>query len=435
MIATGKRVLGFWALLALVIGNMIGSGIYLLPATLAPLGWNQAIGWIITLGGALCLALIFARLSAKVPRAGGPYAYADAAFGPLAGYVAAWSYWVMTWVGNGAIAIAVVSNLSLIFPAIGTVPGLPAVLAVGCVWLLTLVNLAGVRAAGRVQAVTTLLKVVPLLGLILLAAWFALSGAPHAPDPGVPLTSGNIAVAAGLTFWGFLGLESATVPADKVLDLARNVPRATLIGVGVTGLIYLGISLAFAFYMPVGEAAASPAPVAAFLGKTFGSGVAQVVALFAAISAFGALNGWILVQGEMPWAMARGGVFPAWFAKESGRGIPLRGHVVSSLLLSVIALLNAQKGMGKLFEFIGSVSIAAGLVAYLLSALAALKLLRGEARVVAAAVVAALFTLWAEWGLGLEAMLYGGGLIALGLALYPFVRTARSSAAVAGRPE
>jgi APA family basic amino acid/polyamine antiporter len=123
MIATSKRMLGFWALLALVIGNMIGSGIYLLPATLAPLGWNQAIGWIVTLAGALCLALIFARLSAKVPRAGGPYAYADAAFGPLAGYVAAWSYWVMTWVGNGAIAIAVVSNLSLIFPGIGTVPG------------------------------------------------------------------------------------------------------------------------------------------------------------------------------------------------------------------------------------------------------------------------------------------------------------------------
>ena len=435
MAATGKRELGFWAVLALVIGNMIGSGIYLLPATLAPLGWNQAIGWIITLGGALCLAVIFARLSAKVPRAGGPYAYADAAFGPLAGYVAAWSYWVMTWVGNGAIAIAVISNLSLIFPGIGTVPGLPAVLAVGFVWLLTLVNLAGVRAAGRVQAVTTLLKIIPLLGLILLAGWFALSGAPHAPDPGVPLTSGNIAVAAGLTFWGFLGLESATVPADKVQNPARNVPRATLIGVAVTGLIYLGISLAFAFYMPASEAAASPAPVAAFLGKTFGSGIAQVVALFAAISAFGALNGWILVQGEMPWAMARGGVFPAWFAKESARGIPLRGHIVSSLLLSIMALLNAQKGMGKLFEFIGSVSIAAGLVAYLLSALAALRLLPGERRVAVAALIAAAFTLWAEWGLGLEAMLYGGGLIALGLALYPFVSSAKSSAAVADPPE
>jgi APA family basic amino acid/polyamine antiporter len=287
-----------------------------------------------------------------------------------------------------------------------------------------------VRAAGKVQEVTTLLKIVPLAGLILLALWFALSGAPHAPDPGVPLTSGNIATAAGLTFWGFLGLESGTVPADKVQDPARNVPRATMIGVVFTGLIYLGISLAFAFYMPVKEAAASPAPVADFLGKTFGGGIAQVVALFAAISAFGALNGWILVQGEMPWAMARGGVFPAWFAKESARGIPVRGHIMSSLLLSGMALLNAQKGMGKLFEFIGSVSIAAGLVAYLLSALAALKLVR-SAKTAVAAVIAAAFTLWAEWGLGFEAMGYGAALIAAGLALYPFVSSAKSSAAMA----
>lgn len=432
--AKGRR-LGFWAVLALCVGNMIGSGIYLLPATLAPLGWNQMLGWLVTIGGALALALVFARLSAAVPRAGGPYAYADQAFGPLAGYVAAWSYWVMTWVGNGAIAIAVVSNLSLIFPAIAETPGLPAVLAVGCVWLLTLVNIAGVRAAGRVQEVTTVLKILPLIALIVLALWFAASGAPHAPDPGVSLTSAGIASAAGLTFWGFLGLESATVPADKVENAAQIVPRATLIGVALTGVIYLGISLAFALYMPVGEAAASPAPVAAFLGKTFGPGVATVVALFAAISAFGALNGWILVQGEMPWAMARGGVFPRWFAAESKSGTPLRGHIVSSLLLSAMALLNAQKGMGKLFEFIGSVSIAAGLLAYLLSALAALRLLRGDRVVSLAAVVAAAFTLWAEWGLGFEAMAYGAGLIAAGLALYPFVSSAGSSGSSAGRPE
>lgn len=431
---TSKRTLGFWALLALVIGNMIGSGIYLLPATLAPLGWNQMIGWLITIGGAMCLALVFAGLSARFPRAGGPYAYADAAFGPLAGFVAAWAYWVMTWVGNGAIAIAVISNLSLIFPVIGETQGLPAILAIGCIWVLTLVNISGVRAAGRVQEVTTLLKILPLLALILLALWFALSGEPRAPDPAVPLTGDKIALAVGLTFWAFLGLESATVPADKVENPERNVPRATLLGIAITGLIYLGISLAFALYMPVTEAAASPAPVADFLGKTFGSGIATVVALFAAISALGALNGWILVQGEMPWAMARGGVFPKWFAKESSRGTPLRGHIVSSLLLTGIVLLNSQKGMGKLFEFIGSVSISAGLVAYLLSALAAIRLAPDDKRLMLAALVAAGFTLWAEWGLGLDVIQYGALLIGAGLLLYPFVSSAKSSGSAAGPP-
>lgn len=414
---TAKRTLGFWALLALVVGNMVGSGIYLLPATLAPLGWNQMIGWLVTIGGAMALAVVFARLSATVPRAGGPYAYADAAFGSLAGFVTAWSYWVSTWVGNGAIAVAVVSNLSLLFPAFGQ-PLASALVALGCVWLLTLVNIAGVRAAGGVQAVTTLLKLIPLVGLIGFAAWLLLSGAPHAPDPGVPLGVGSVATAAGLTFWGFIGLESATVPADKVDDPARNVPRATLWGVLLTGLVYLGISLAFALFMPVADAAASPAPVADFLGGHFGGGVASVVALFAAISAFGALNGWILLQGEMPWAMARGGVFPKWFAVESVRGTPTRAHILSSLLLSAITLMNYQKGMAGLFEFIASVALTVALFTYLVSALAALKLVRGQRMLPVAAIIAAGFAVWAEWGLGGEAIGYGTALIALGLPVY-----------------
>ena len=424
----GMGELGFWAVLALCVGNMVGSGIYLLPATLAPLGWNQMAGWLVTIGAALCLALVFARLSARIPRAGGPYAYAHEAFGPLAGFVTAWAYWVMTWVGNGAIAVAVVSNLSLVFPVIGEVSGLPALLALACVWLLTAINVLGVRLAGRVQEITTVLKLLPLVLLIGLAVWLLASGASRAPDPGVAIGAGTIATAAGLTFWGFLGLESGTVPADKVRDPARTVPRATMIAVVLTGLIYLGISAAFALFMPVADAAQNPAPVAVFLGQYFGSGMAQIVALFAAISAFGALNGWVLVQGEMPCAMARGGVFPRWFAAETAQGTPMRGHVLSSLLLTVVTLLNFQKGMADLFSFIASVSLAAGLLAYLMSALAALRLVPGDRVLGLAAVIAALFTLWAEWGLGTEALAYGAALVALGLPVYLAVKSAAASA-------
>ena len=421
------RGLGFGMVLALVVGNMIGSGIYLLPATLAPLGWNQMAGWVVTIVGALCLAVVFAALARNLPRAGGPYAYAEAAFGPLAGFVAAWSYWVMTWVGNGAIAVAVVSNLSLVAPVIGKVAGLPALLAVACVWLLTMVNISGVKAAGRVQEVTTALKIIPLVVLIGLAVVLLLAGAPHAPDPAVPFTANKVAAAAGLTFWGFLGLESGTVPADKVDDAERNVPRATMIGVALTGAIYFGISLAFALFMPAAEAARSPAPVADFLGRHFGTHAAQVVALLAAISAFGALNGWVLVQGEMPWAMARGGVFPRWFAAEGAAGTPVRGHILSSALLTAVVLANYQRGMADLFGFIASVSLAAGLLAYLVSALAALKLLPARHGLVVPALVAVLFTLWAESGLGWQAIGYGAGLIVLGLPLYLAVRRAAAS--------
>ena len=425
------RGLNFWMVLALCVGNMIGSGIYLLPATLAPLGTNQLFGWMITIGGATCLAAAFARMGAKLPYSGGPYAYARAAFGPFAGFATAWSYWVMMWAGNGAIAVAVVSNLSLVIPGIGKTPGLPALLAVGCVWLMTWNNIRGVRAAGVFSVVTATLKLLPLVLLIGLALWFALSGTPHVVQPTVSIAPGAIATAAGLTFWGFLGLESATVPAGKVENAERVVPLATLIGVVLTGAVYLGISLAFWAYMPQGEAAASPAPVADFLGRTFGGGMASVVAVFAAISAFGTLNGFILLQGEMPQAMARGGVFPAWFAKDGARGTPVRAHVVSSILLSAVTLLNFGRGMGDLFQFIASVSLAAGMLAYFMSMLAAIRLLPEERGLTVVALTGAAFIGWATWGLGLSAVGYGAGLVLAGVPVYLAVRRGQSAVVAA----
>lgn len=426
--APKSRGLGFWMVLALCVGNMIGSGIYLLPATLAPLGANQLFGWLVTIGGALCLATVFARLGAKLPLTGGPYAYAQEAFGPFAGFATAWSYWTMLWAGNGAVAVAVVSNISLIVPWIGKVEGLPAVLSVACVWLLTWVNIRGVRTAGEVSVVTSALKLIPLVLLIGLALWLMLTGAPHVAQPPVPIAGGAIAAAAGLTFWGFLGLESATVPAGKVENARTVVPRATLIGVVLTGVVYLGISLAFYAYMPTGQAATSPAPVADFLGQHFGGQMAGVVAVFAAISAFGTLNGFILLQGEMPWAMARGGVFPAWFGKETARGTPARAHVISSLLLSVIVLLNFARGMGDLFQFIASVSLAAGMLAYFVSMLAAIKLVPGERALAVVALVGAAFIVWAAWGLGASALGYGAAFVVAGVPVYWAVRRGRATA-------
>jgi len=424
-LAEKRRGLGPWMALALVVGNLIGSGVYLLPGTLAPLGVNQIFGWMVTIAGALAMALVFARLGAMRPMAGGPYAYAQAAFGPFAGFVTAWSYWVLMWSGNGAIALAVVSNLSLVIPGIARVPGLPALLSVGCVWLLTFVNMRGVRQAGEVSLVTTAIKLVPLLAVIVLALVLWLGGTPTVVQTPVPISGGSIAAAAGLTFWGFLGLESATVPADKVENAKAIVPMATLVGTVLTGVIYLGISLAFLSYMPNDVAAASPAPVAAFLGRHFGGAIAGAVALFAAISAFGTLNGFILLQGEMPWAMARGGVFPMWFAVESVAGTPVRAHLVSSLLMSAVMLLNFGRGMGDLFQFVASVSLAAGMLSYAMTMFAAIRLLPEERLLIPVALFAAAFTGWATWGLGIEAMSYAGGLLLIGLPIYWAVRRNR----------
>ncbi|WP_240699947.1 amino acid permease [Sphingomonas gei] len=421
-----RRILGFWPALALVVGNMIGSGIYLLPATLAPLGANALIGWGVTILGAMALAFVFARLAAKLPCAGGPYAFADAAFGPVVGFAVAWSYWILVWAGNGAVAIAVVSALGVPFPLLAS--GAPAFgTALVLIWALVAVNIRGVALAGRIQLVTAILKLLPLAGIVVLALWLLLRDghAAIAANPSVPIGAGAVAGAVALTFWGFLGVESATVPADKVKDAARTVPLVTLLGTALTGLVYVLVAGTITLMMPADAVAASPSPLAAFLGRSWGAGAQLIVALFAAISALGTLNGFILLQGEMPWAMARGGVFPAWFAKENRHGTPARAHLVSGVLVTLVMALNYTGSTATLFAEIATISLAAGMLAYFVSALAALKLLAGDRAVTVAAIIAAGFVLWMIYGLGLRANLWGLGLLALGLPVFLWVRRAR----------
>jgi APA family basic amino acid/polyamine antiporter len=343
---------------------------------------------------------------------------------------------VLIWAGNAAIAVAVVSALSLIVPALGSTPGLPAIAALAVIWILIAVNIRGVALAGQVQFVTTLLKLVPLAGVIVLAAWLLLrdGGGAIAPSTPVPLGAGAIAGAAAITFWGFLGVESATVPADKVENATKVVPRVTLIGTVLTGVVYVLVSGAVMFMMPAEITAASPAPIAEFLGRSFGPRTAEIVALFAAISAFGTLNGFILLQGEMPWAMARGGVFPAWFGTESRFGTPARAHLVSGVLVTVVTLMNYTSTMGQLFLDIASISLAAGMFAYLACALAAIRLLPGDLPLKIAAAVATVFVVWMVYGLGLKADLWGLALLLLGLPVYWSVRRGQVTSSAATAP-
>ena len=420
-----RREIGFGVALALVVGNMIGSGVYLLPATLAPLGLNALAGWGVTIVGAMSLAWVFARLAARIPEAGGPYAYVDRAFGPAAGFVVAWGYWVSVWTGNAAIAVAAISALSspLVFLR---QPALAALAALALVWGLILVNVRGVALAGQVQVVTAVAKLVPLALVIMLGAWYVLPQAHVAAvmPAAVPLGGGMIAQAAALTFWGFLGVEAATVPAERMIDPGRNVPRATMLGTAFTGVIYFAIAAILLFYVPSHMLAQSPAPVADFLGRAFGPVAAGAMALFAAVSALGALNGYILLQGEMPWAMARGGVLPAWFAAETAQGTPARAQIISGVLLSAVMLLNYAGSTAGLFAAVIEISLAAAMVAYFGSALAAVKLVRDDWTVTLAGSVAAIFVVWMVWGLGLRADLWGLALLAVGAPVYWSMRRA-----------
>jgi APA family basic amino acid/polyamine antiporter len=427
------RVFGFWISLALVVGNMIGSGVYLIPGTLAPFGWNGVAGWLVTIVGALLLATILGALSRAYPQAGGPYAYCRQAFGPFAGFAIAWSYWASLWVGNVAVATGVIAPLTTIFPALA--PWSPP-LTVALLWGVTGINVSGAGATGRLQLVTTILKFVPLLAVVAVAAAVMAKGGTgvlpplHAADLHLTGATG-ISAAAAVTLWSFLGIESATIPAERVANPARTIARATLVGTAVTGLLYLFACSSVSLLLPPEEAAKSGAPLADFVGRHWGPAAAAAMAVFAAITAFGALNGWILLQGEVPWAMAQDGALPAWLAKLSPRGTPLRAHLVSSSLLTLVMLTNFSRSLTDLFKFLILLGTVASLVPYLVCALAALRL-RGQGGLPRSAgfsliaILAALYSAWAIVGAGNEAMLWGAALVASGVPVWLLMRRQRA---------
>jgi APA family basic amino acid/polyamine antiporter len=435
---SSRRVFGFWICLALVVGNMVGSGVFLLPAALAPYGWNAIFGWMVTIAGALCLAFVFASLARRFPQAGGPYAFTREAFGRAAGFAVAWSYWISVWTANAAISLAAVSYLSHFAPGMASAPG---PFAIGFVLAFTLINCLSLRGAGGVQLVTTGLKLLPLIAAIVLAGLVTGGdgGASLAPFRPAEIGWSAITATAALTLWAMVGFESATIPAGRVEDPERTIPRATMIGTLIVGLIYLFACSAVALLLPAAEAAGSNAPFADFIGRYWGPGPASLVALFAAVSALGALNGWVLIQGEMPLALARDGVFPAWLGRTSEAGTPVRAHLVSSGLVALLILANGSRSMGDLFTFMALLSTAAALVAYLACSLAALRLQRSGRMepaplLLAAALLGALYAGWAIYGAGPEPAAWGAALLLSGVPIYFMMKRNLSRGAAVGDP-
>ena len=442
--AARRPKLGLWMCLALVTGNVIGTGVFLLPAPLAPYGINGLWGWLVTSTGALLLAIVFARLARAFPQAGGPYVYPRLAFGEAAGFITAWGYLVSVWVGNAAIAIGTVASLAELVPSLKTTRGAPAVTACVLIWLLTLLNWRGVRYAGTFQLVATVLKLVPLAAIIALGAWvFGTRGSNVIELEPQPFTWSATTAAATLTLWALLGLESATVPAGKVADPERTVPRATLLGTLLAIVIYIASAAIVLLLIPTTQLAASNAPFADVMRRFWGNGAAEILALFTFISGLGTLNGWILVQGEMPWALARAGALPSIFGKESRYGTPGIALVLTSALITPLVLANYSASMVAIFSFFVLVSTASFLFMYLLCALAALKLGwhgqlglagRGLKVLLGVASGAALYSVWTLYGAGARALGWSLVLLAAGLPIHLCMKQPASAIKVSPAP-
>lgn len=421
-----ERQLGLPLATALVIGNMIGAGIFLLPAVLAPFGQNATYAWLVSIAGALFIAATLAILSSRIE--GGPFAYVDLAFGPEVAFVVMWSYLVSVWTALAILPIAALSNLSHIAPALGA-PIIAPASAVLLLWLTLLINANGARTAGLVQLATTVLKALPLVVVLLIAAVYLGRGVPSASQSNIAVSGGSIAAAAALTLFSMLGIECATVSADKVKNPRRTIPIASMLGAAITGAIYVGVTAAVFYLLPSSQAANSPSPFADAAQPMIGSVAGSFVALFAGISALGCLNGWMLCAGEIPLKLARDGAFPAWFGKTTGLGTPVRAQVIGCIVATLLVVSNYSRSLVGLFAFITLISVISTLVLYTACTAGGLVLL-AQGRMKGAllgvcATIGLLFSLWAFWGAGLEPSLWGLALLLTGIPVWLAVRRSR----------
>lgn len=421
------RPFGFWTATAMVVGGMIGAGIFMLPALIAPYGWIGVIGWIIAISGALPIGYALAALTRSMPEQSGGVAVTGAVLGPVIGVLVGWSYWISVWTAIAAIAGTAVAYLGVFVPWLGATPLNGALATIGLIWLLTLTNLAGAKLAGRIQVVTTVLKLLPLLAVIAILSGLWARGTATAPLwPGTGPGYGGLTAAVTLALFPLVGFEAAGLVAARVSDPARNVMRATMLGIVLTGMLYILISSGIAFALPAQKVMASTAPFALFVETFWGRGAGLVVAAFAAISAIGALNCWVLVQGEVPLGMARAGLLPAWFGRVSKRDVPVGVLLLSSTLASLLVLSTASRSLGKAFEFAALLTTSSALWLYLAICVAALVRLVA----VPAAALGVPFTLWALWGAGVEASGWSLALMLTALPVYWWDRRAGDLGAV-----
>ena len=424
------KKIGFWSVTSLVVGSQIGSGILLLPASLAPFGAIGLASWAITGTGALCLALIFARLCAANPKPGGPHTYVEAAFGSKTAFYAAWTYWVISWMSSAAVLIAIVGYLSPFLGAMDPLSNL--LLEIAILLLLTWLNLMGVRAAGRVEFVFTLFKILPLLIIPCVGLWHLHPEhfRPFNPTMQTPLSALN--AAALLTLWGFIGLESATAPTESVFNPAKTIPKAIVAGTAIVALVNIVNSFVMMGIMPMDTLAHSKAPFAAAAGLLFGGNWSLIISVIAAIVCLGTLNAWVLTSGQIALGAAYDQHFPKFFLRKNQCGAPVWSLMISSLGVIPLLILTMDVDLINQVNAVIDISVTAFLFVYLLCALSYFKLFLTRRSIFVdkkgciVGMTALVFCLWALWSSGLKMVSLAGLITLSGVPIYYWQRKRRT---------
>jgi len=369
-----KPQFGLTAAMALIVGSVIGVGIFNLPTSLAVYGPITLVSMALTTVGALALALLFAALARRLPADGGPYAYARVAFGNRLGFANAWSYWITAWAGNAAIAVGWVLYVEH-FINTGHNRLFSVLLVLVGLWIPAAINLSGVKNMGSVQVITTVIKFV-VLAFMATVGLFYISTANFTPwnvsgESTITAIGGGMAIA----LFSYLGVETAAVAAAKVRNPDRNIPRATVLGTIATAIVYM-LSLTVVFgIVPTTQLADATAPFSDAVNTMFGGTWAgNVMAIAVIISGFGALNGWTMICAEMPLAAADDGLFPQQFKRMSKKGVPAYGIIASTVLASIAMIINYLGSSGAtVFTTLVLMTGITAAIPYGFSALAQLK--------------------------------------------------------------
>ncbi|HTJ20722.1 MAG TPA: amino acid permease [Steroidobacteraceae bacterium] len=435
MSAPGRKM-GLTQATMLVAGNMIGTGVFLLPVNLAHVGGIAIFGWLIATLGVAALGLTFAKLGELNPQAGGPYAYARDFLGPYAGFQTNYVYWFGNWIGNIAIAVAAIGYLAELVPGITHPPG--SVLATAAlIWLLTFANILGPRVVGALETWTMALALIPILAIALLGwIWFNpdtfMAGWNVTGESNLHATSR----AASMALWAYMGIESAAVSAGVIENPSRNVPLATLIGLGLAAVVYVLSSSVIMGIVPNEELRTAHAPFAEAARLVIGSAGAIVIAVCAVLKSVGSLGGWMLLVGQSAQAAADDGMFPRVFARLNKNGVPGLGLVIVGVLMTIVLFATVSPTVADQFSRIVDLAVILIIVPYVYSAVAIVKVIYDKQLPRKTfqlykwiALIAVVYCLWAVVGGDPDTVVHAMVALLISVPLYPFFIRSMTAAA------
>jgi arginine:agmatine antiporter len=421
----------------LVAGNMIGTGLFLLPVSLASVGSISILGWAVATAGAVALGLVFAKLGELDPQEGGPYAYARDFLGPYVGFQTNYVYWFGNWIGNIAIAIAAVGYLAEFIPPISHAPGSVVATAL-VIWALTFANILGPRVVGALETWTMSLALIPIVAIAVfgwfwfnpetfLAGWNASGGSPgHA-----------ISRAASMALWAFMGIESAAVSAGVIENPKRNIPLATLMGLGLAAVVYVLSSSVIMGIIPNAELQKSHAPFAEAARMAVGTWGMVVISLCAILKSMGSLGGWMLLVGQSAKAAADDGMFPTAFGRLNRHGVPGRGLVIVGILMTIVLFATMSPTIAGQFNRIIDIAVILAVIPYIYASVAVVKVIfdhRLPARTFQTfkwiAIAAVVYCLWAVLGGDPRTVVYAMVALLASVPLYPFFIRSMEAAAL-----